>query len=751
MFNKLKIKLVTGLLVVALVLGISVHSASAAAGELAQFVEILISLNLIPAEKIELARSVANIIDKGQHPDQINTSDPFCGSFTRNLTVGSTGTDVTLLQQALTQDGYLQMPKGSNFGYFGSLTQQALAKWQSDNGLAPAKGYFDTATIITFSKKCTISTQEEADGITVDLIDVDTIKRPSDEVGINERMEVTFTLDITSYDDDIYIPSTVQDWGYLVSTGGAGLLSYVVDVDSDAERVGNYFEIKEGYSERFDIVLTGEAVQTGAYYLALDYTHYRTGSVNGPTDVLNFDSTKFKSRAQTLFSRTAEVATTTVDVAFVSATFDHSATSSPETAQYRIRFDVTVGGNDIYIPAKIDGHGGIEYFIKDNKGAIAYFESVTENRSVSSSADDVGLYWRIREGETESFNISVVAEALKPGYYKLDIDSLWYYVGSPNSNSVKHVVRLNKDFESNLLFLAPGNAHEDLQVSVTGDGVISDSGYELFYLDSNNILNDQYIRWEFDADCPAGANVISIVVGSFCDTPYVFFRKEPINNHKIWAYNYTNEYKTVYLTVNAYESDASYGKKGNFIDSYKTKLVLLPNPAYAIADGSVEVDVNGGTSFVLSSGETKNNIIDFDVNAINDDFSVKTVYVELINKSSNVNPKEFIDNISLTASYSSPVNGELTIAKENSAVYAFGKNAVNGLGHTVSDGRDLKYNVQISTVDPRGYPDITDDIDVEIAVIEVNAVKVSDKSDATVDFVNNDKSVITFKSYGANR
>ncbi|GEM_PF-2562169 len=63
-------------------------------------------------------------------------------TFDTNLTVGSKGPDVATLQQFLVSKGYLQMPPGVPFGYFGPLTKGALARWQAANGIAPAVGYF---------------------------------------------------------------------------------------------------------------------------------------------------------------------------------------------------------------------------------------------------------------------------------------------------------------------------------------------------------------------------------------------------------------------------------------------------------------------------------------------------------------------------------------------------------------------------------------------------------------------------------
>lgn len=61
-------------------------------------------------------------------------------TFTANLTVGSSGADVTALQQALIAAGY-SIPAGAT-GYFGAQTKSAVMKWQAAAGVSPASGYF---------------------------------------------------------------------------------------------------------------------------------------------------------------------------------------------------------------------------------------------------------------------------------------------------------------------------------------------------------------------------------------------------------------------------------------------------------------------------------------------------------------------------------------------------------------------------------------------------------------------------------
>ncbi len=71
------------------------------------------------------------------------TSAPAASAtFTSNLTLGSKGAEVTSLQQVLVAGGHLVMPAGVAFGYFGTLTKAAVAKWQAASGVSPALGYW---------------------------------------------------------------------------------------------------------------------------------------------------------------------------------------------------------------------------------------------------------------------------------------------------------------------------------------------------------------------------------------------------------------------------------------------------------------------------------------------------------------------------------------------------------------------------------------------------------------------------------
>lgn len=65
-------------------------------------------------------------------------------TFNVDLTIGSTGADVTALQTWLISKGY-SIPAGAT-GYFGAQTQAAVAAYQAKVGITPAAGYFGPIT-----------------------------------------------------------------------------------------------------------------------------------------------------------------------------------------------------------------------------------------------------------------------------------------------------------------------------------------------------------------------------------------------------------------------------------------------------------------------------------------------------------------------------------------------------------------------------------------------------------------------------
>lgn len=78
-------------------------------------------------------------------------------TFTRDLTLESRGEDVRVLQLLLISEGYLAVDNAT--GYFGSLTQTALAAYQTAKGIQPPAGYFGPLTRASLTQTAPMTPQ----------------------------------------------------------------------------------------------------------------------------------------------------------------------------------------------------------------------------------------------------------------------------------------------------------------------------------------------------------------------------------------------------------------------------------------------------------------------------------------------------------------------------------------------------------------------------------------------------------------
>lgn len=122
--------------------------AHAAALTNAQVQSILSLLTSFGADAATIANVQASLTGGTPSvPSTPSTGGSSC-SFSRDLTVGSTGADVTCLQNALKAAGYLS---ANATGYFGALTQAGVVKWQTAAGVTPAAGYFGAKSRAAFN------------------------------------------------------------------------------------------------------------------------------------------------------------------------------------------------------------------------------------------------------------------------------------------------------------------------------------------------------------------------------------------------------------------------------------------------------------------------------------------------------------------------------------------------------------------------------------------------------------------------
>jgi hypothetical protein len=128
--------------------------AHAAALTSSQVQSILSLLSSFGADSTTIANVQASLTGSAPVSTGTGSSSSSC-SFTRDLTVGSTGSDVTCLQNALKAGGYMS---ANATGYFGALTQAGVAAWQKAAGVTPTAGYFGAKSRAAFGGTSTGST-----------------------------------------------------------------------------------------------------------------------------------------------------------------------------------------------------------------------------------------------------------------------------------------------------------------------------------------------------------------------------------------------------------------------------------------------------------------------------------------------------------------------------------------------------------------------------------------------------------------
>lgn len=195
-------------------------------------------------------------------------------SYTRDLTVGAKGADVTALQGLLISKGYLKI--ASPTGYFGSLTQAAVAAWQAAVGLSPAAGYFGpksrayvaSLSVGTPSTPGTPSVPAPASGLAVKL---DASNPPagsliSSSASAAARVPV-LTVDYTAGNSGAVTVNEVKftKTGVISDSSISG--AYLVE---NGKVLAQYNSISNGVIDFAGLALSVPAGQTRALTLAID-------------------------------------------------------------------------------------------------------------------------------------------------------------------------------------------------------------------------------------------------------------------------------------------------------------------------------------------------------------------------------------------------------------------------------------------------------------------------------------------------
>lgn len=192
------------------------------------------------AQSIEDLQAQINALLAQLSALQGNSSASGCYAFTQDLTIGSQNAEVTALQNYLSGGGYFAV---ASTGYFGPITQSALAAWQAANGVSPAAGYWGPISRAKYNAVCTPASSDGDDDTSSDddsdffggsdegyLDEFDSISKYSaEEVGESEEDVPVLGVEMEAKDADQMIERVIVTID-ATNGGSDDLEDYITDV-----------------------------------------------------------------------------------------------------------------------------------------------------------------------------------------------------------------------------------------------------------------------------------------------------------------------------------------------------------------------------------------------------------------------------------------------------------------------------------------------------------------------------------------
>ena len=138
-------------------------------------------------------------------------------------------------------------------------------------------------------------------------------------------------------------------------------------------------------------------------------------------------------------------------------------TAGGERGVYTIKFDVTAFGDTIYVPtgattatSSVTAASGLAYAIENSSGdqvALNGAGLASTTAAVSSSIAPSGGYYRVDEGKTESFTLTVELTPLADGFFRAQLYGVNYNVSTAAAADTLQQALPAPDYETDFLNL----------------------------------------------------------------------------------------------------------------------------------------------------------------------------------------------------------------------------------------------------------------------------------------------------------
>ncbi len=451
-------------LALSLLLGVSVQLAGAQSMTLAQLVDLFISLGIISSDKADAARAAVS---------SSMTTSSF--TFTRDLTVGSMGADVTALQNKL--------GVSPATGYFGSITKAAVMQYQGENSL-PTTGYFGPLTRAKMNASAMVSTAPSAPSAPSTVVVgmtgsgegyLDDIKKLSaisgEEVGESQRDVKVLGVEMEANDGDQKLDRVIVTITRGSGAGSSQLERYVTDasvwldgqllgrmnvLDASRNRTTNEYTfrftglngvVKKGAIGNLYVAVSGvsnvDSGDTYSWTTAIPINGIRAVSSNGTDDFYHTGAfTETFTVADFGVANAVKLVLTKDNASPKASTVEVHASNDTDGVTLLV-FNVKAEGSDITIvdlPVFLTVGGAatdadqVVSRLTLTVGGKTYSESVVSTTAVATALFD-DMAFTITEGSTATFVVKGDINDLETTLFQAG-DTLKAEIGSIQRNAI---------------------------------------------------------------------------------------------------------------------------------------------------------------------------------------------------------------------------------------------------------------------------------------------------------------------------
>ena len=210
-----------------------------------------------------------------------------CYTFTTNMTVGSTGSDVSTLQNFLVKNGFLSKVYAT--GYFGAETKAAVVSYQTSVGL-PGDGFVGPLTIAKLNASCVGGGTVPVTGASVTINGTPTLVLAYDSTQAESALVAKFNVTVKAGNSDLYLYTGMAGAGILDVNGQntPATISVGVAAGEKSNQYGNYTVVSAGYSVAMTITVTSnpKIMFAGSYHGFLSNLYTFTANSIDPVKLM---------------------------------------------------------------------------------------------------------------------------------------------------------------------------------------------------------------------------------------------------------------------------------------------------------------------------------------------------------------------------------------------------------------------------------------------------------------------------------